>query len=107
MKKSNVSDLIRGWFVGDFERAIYRTKDCETAFQEYNEGDYEKKHIHKIATEITFVAKGRILMNGKEYQKGDIILIEPGESTDFKALTDAATIVVKIPSIIGDKYMVE
>ena len=107
MKKGNLKDLIRGWFIGDFDRALYRTKDVEVAVQRYKAGDYEKKHVHKIATELSVVIKGKVLMNGREYGEGDIAVMEPGEPTDFKALTDAVNVVVKLPSRIGDKYFVD
>lgn len=106
MKIFKLQDMTRGWFIGDFPCA-FQTKDCEVAVMHYKAGDKEKKHVHKIATELTVVVEGRIKMNGKEYNNGDIILMEPGEATDFEALTDAIDIVVKVPSVIGDKYFVE
>ena len=36
---------------------------------------------------------------------GDIAMVEPGEATDFVALTDAVTVVVKMPSAMGDEYL--
>jgi hypothetical protein len=33
------------------------------------------------------------------------VTIEPGEATDFTALTDTTTVVVKMPSVKGDKYL--
>ena len=106
MKTFKLNNMTRGWFVGDFPCA-FTTKDSEVAVMIYKAGDHEKKHMHKIATELTVVVEGRIKMNGVEYQKGDIILIEPGEATDFEALTDAVDVVVKVPSVMGDKYFVE
>ena len=44
-------------------------------------------------------------MNDEEYTTNDIILIKKGEATDFKVLSDTTTVVVKTPSIPGDKYM--
>ena len=99
--------MFRGWFVGDFEPTAFSTKDCEVALQKYTAGDYEKKHVHKIAAELTMIVKGRVEMNGTEYGEGDIVVMEPGEATDFRALTDAENIVVKVPSVKGDKYLVE
>ncbi len=46
-------------------------------------------------------------MNGVEYGQDSIIEIQPGESTDFEALTDTITFVVKIPAVSGDKYLGE
>lgn len=106
MKVHKLKDTIRGWFVGDFLPSIFKTKECEAAIQYYKAGESEKKHIHKIATEITVLAEGRAIMNGIEYKKGDIIVMEPGDATDFLALTDTINVVIKIPSIPGDKYFV-
>lgn len=106
MKTYKLKDTTRGWFVGDFLPTIFKTNQFETAIQYYKAGESEKKHMHKIATEITVLAKGKAIMNGKEYAEGDIIVMEPGDATDFKALTDTINVVVKIPSIPGDKYFV-
>ena len=34
------------------------------------------------------------------------IVIEPGEATDFRALTDATNVVVKVPGALNDKFIV-
>lgn len=96
-----------GWFVGNFTPTSFSTGDSEVCFKRYKAGDYEKKHIHKIATEITAIVHGKVLMNGIEYREGDIVVMEPREATDFKALTEASNIVVKVPCVKGDKYIVE
>lgn len=106
MKTAKLDDMVKGWFVGNFEPTLYRTNDCEVAVKEYHAGDYEESHYHKIATEITVVINGRVKMNGVEYSSGDIIIEEPGEVTDFEALTDATNVVVKIPGANDDKYVV-
>ena len=92
-----------GWFVGDFPSA-FSTKDAEVACKKYKKGAIESRHVHKVATELTLIMKGKVLMNGTEYNEGDIIVMEPGEATDFKALTDVTNVIVKIPSVVGDKY---
>ena len=46
-------------------------------------------------------------MNGIEYSKGDIIVIEPNEATDFEALEDTVNTVVKFPGANNDKYLGE
>ena len=98
--------MFKGWVVGDFEPTLYNTKDVEVAVKKYNSGDYEPLHYHKIATEITIIGKGKVLMNGKEYKTGDIITIKPGEKTDFKVLEDTLSTVVKLPCVKNDKYIV-
>ncbi len=98
--------MTKGWFVGNFEPTLYKTNDVEVAVKEYKAGDFEGKHFHKIATEITVVISGVVLMNGIEYKAGDIIIIEPNEVADFKALTNSKNVVVKLPGANNDKYIV-
>lgn len=107
MKSGRLDDMVRGWFVGAFSPTLLSTQDCEVAIQRFSKGDHEKKHLHKIATEITAIVVGRVRMSGQEWESGDIIVIEPGEATDFEALTDAITVVVKHPGALNDKYIVE
>ena len=71
--------MIRGLFRAKNRTSVLKSKDVEVGVKEYQKGDYELKHHHKIATEITLIARGRVKMNGVEYQKGDIIVIEPNE----------------------------
>lgn len=104
MLKYNLKDFIRGWFVGNFSPSIIKTDQVEVACKTYSAGDYENKHHHKVATEITLIVSGSVLMNGVEYKTGDIIEVLPGESTDFKVLTDTVTVCVKVPCVSGDKY---
>ena len=106
MKIHKLKDMFRGWIVGNFEPSLYKTDAVEVAVKEYKSGDKEPLHYHKIATEITVVVSGMVLMNGTLYNSGDIITIEPGESTNFEALTDAVTTVVKVPCVKDDKYIV-
>ena len=65
-----LDDMVKGWFVGDFEPTALGT------------------------------------MNGRVFAAGDIVVVKPGEATDFEALTDTTTTVVKLPSAKGDKYLV-
>lgn len=105
MKVSNLSDMTKGWFVGNFDPSLIKTRDVEVAVKTYKKGDYEEKHYHKIATEITVIVKGSVKMNGIVYKENDIIIIEPNEKTDFLALQDAICTVVKYPGASNDKYI--
>jgi quercetin dioxygenase-like cupin family protein len=106
MKLYNLKDMFKGWLVGNFEPSCYKTDVVEVAVKEYKKGEKEPLHYHKIATEITVIISGTVLMNGIEYKTGDIITIEPGESTNFEALSDVVTSVVKVPCVKDDKYIV-
>lgn len=106
MKTSKIDEMIKGWFIGNFEPSLLKTNDVEVALKKYKKGDYEKTHYHKIATEFTVIVSGSVKMNGIEYFEGDIIVIEPNEATDFEALEDnTVNLVVKIPGANNDKYL--
>lgn len=98
--------MIKGWFVGAFAPTALNTDACEVAVKHYKAGDKEAAHYHKVATEVTLVLSGRVKIAGKEWQAGDIVVLEPGEITDFEAITDAINVVVKTPGILNDKYLV-
>lgn len=104
MKVRQLSEMTRGWFVGDFDPSIFKTSSTEAAIKNYAAGETEKNHCHKVATEITAIVSGTVEMNGKQYKAGTIILIEPGEYTDFKSITASTTVVVKVPCVKNDKY---
>jgi quercetin dioxygenase-like cupin family protein len=104
MEISQLENMFKGWFIGDFEPSLYKTNNVEVGVKYYKEGDYEPSHFHKIATEFTVILDGRVQMNGNIYESGSILKILPNESTDFKALTNVKTVVVKIPGASNDKY---
>jgi TPP-dependent 2-oxoacid decarboxylase len=104
MKKYNLTDYIGGWFIGDFDPSIVKTSDFEVSIKKYKSGDSDFKHYHKISEEITVIVSGIAKMNDIIYHENDILLISKNEPTDFHALTDCVTCVVKIPSSLNDKY---
>ncbi len=106
MKVEKLDNTTKGWFIGNFDPSSYQTNDVEVAVKSYKAGDHEDKHYHKIATEYTVIIDGEVEMNGVRYKKNDIIVMEPGDATDFKAITDSTNVVVKIPGANNDKYLV-
>lgn len=108
MKIAKLSDMTKGWFIGDFRPSLLRTQDVEIAVKTYQKGDCEAAHYHRIATEYTVIISGKVKMNGKEYGKNDIIVMEPSEPTDFECLEDGTVnVVVKIPGVPNDKYVLK
>ena len=105
MRTAKLDDMIKGWFVGSFDPTLIKTDEVEVAVKKYRKGEFESRHYHKKATEITVIVSGRVRMNGVEYNEGDIIVIEPYESTDFEALEDTINTVVKFPGASQDKYL--
>jgi len=105
MKLHKLEEFKGGWFVGDFCPALHKSTEIEVAVKNYIAGQSEHRHVHRLATEWTVICRGRVEMNGKAFTAGDVVEIPPGESTDFCAITDAVTTVVKCPSIPSDKYV--
>jgi mannose-6-phosphate isomerase-like protein (cupin superfamily) len=104
LERHALQDFTKGWFVGDFSPTLLATDDVEVAVKHYRAGEAESVHHHKVATELTVIVSGRVRMSGEEIGAGEIIRIAPGQATDFEALTDATTVVVKMPCVRGDKY---
>ncbi|WP_025600702.1 cupin domain-containing protein [Burkholderia sp. WSM2230] len=107
MKAFKLDDMIKGWFVGGFEPTAFSTDACEVAVKTYAAGTREEAHVHRIASEITVIVSGRVRMVGKEWTAGDIVVLSPGDVTDFEALTDTVNVVVKTPGARNDKYLVD
>ena len=105
MKKAILAEMTKGWFIGNFMPTLHATEAVEVAVKEYPADFTEEWHYHKIATEFTVIVSGEVEMNGCRYSKGDIIVIPPGEGTDFHTLTPTITTVVKIPGATQDKYL--
>lgn len=105
MRVFQLNDMVKGWFIGRFSPTVLSTNAVEVAVKKYKAGDYEPTHHHKIATEITVITDGQVKMNGVTYFSGAIIVIEPNQATDFLAVTDVTTTVVKYPGASDDKYV--
>ena len=107
MQRFILENMTKGWFVGEFKPTAHSTSNCEVAVKYYKAGDKESAHYHKIATEITMVISGRVRMAGNEWTNGDIIVLSPGEITDFEAITDSVSVVVKTPGALDDKFIMK
>jgi len=107
MEQFQLKDFVKGWIIGNFNPTLVQTNDVEVAVKEYKKNDYEERHFHKVATEITVIVKGLVKMNDKIYKNGDIVVIKPYEATDFQVLKDTVTTVIKISGANNDKYLGE
>jgi quercetin dioxygenase-like cupin family protein len=107
MESYNLKNMVKGWFVGNFEPTVLKTDACEVSVKTYIKGESESSHFHKIATEVTVIISGTVKMAGKIWSAGDIIVMHPGDVTSFEAITDAVNVVVKIPGSNNDKYLAD
>ena len=70
------------------------------------QGEIWDNHYHKIATEINYLIRGKMNLSGTTLEEGDIFILQPGEIAIPEFLTDCELVVVKTPSIKGDKYII-
>lgn len=106
MKKYLLEEMVKGWFVGDFSPTAFKTRDFEVAVKKYRAGECEAEHYHVQAIELTVVVAGKVKMCNRIFEKDDIVLLDKGEKTAFEAIEDSVTVVVKAPSVRGDKFVV-
>ena len=107
MKKLRHSDAgDRGWFIGDFARAIIRTKDFDACWQRNAAGVKDTPHYHKVTTEVQLITQGRILINGVEFGPEDICVLETTEHYYGEYLEDTEVFAIKFPSVPDDKYYI-
>lgn len=105
MKIFKLGDMIGDWFVGNFEPTAFSTSGCEVALKKHAKDEYWAPHTHKIATEINLVVSGKVTVQGVQFNEGDIFVMEPNDIADPVFLEDSVIVVVKVPSIKGDKYI--
>lgn len=99
-------DMKGGWFVGDFEPTAYKTSEFEVCYKFHKKGEKWDTHYHKKGTEINFLVKGKMKIQDKEIKEGEIFTIYPYEISEPEFLEDCILIIVKTPSVPGDKYIV-
>lgn len=107
MKIFNLANMFRGWFIGDFEPNVYKTKNFEVGLLTHEKGEEWPAHYHKISTEVNLLISGEMIIQGETINPGMIFVLEPYEVADPIFLKDCKVLCVKIPSVPGDKYLVE
>lgn len=107
MYSNKLSEMTRGWFVGNFEPSAYRTNDAEVAVRVLEKGYCEKPHFQKNAAKIIVVLSGKLCMFQKKWVAEDIVVFEPGDISSIEAVEDSKIIVVMLPGIRNDKIYVD
>ena len=106
MKIHRIEEMTGGWFIGNFEPSAFKTNQFEVGYKLHLAGEKWDAHYHKEADEVTFLLRGRMIIQGKELKSGDVFVINRYEVADPVFLEDCEVIVVKTPSVICDKYTV-
>lgn len=105
MRLERIENFAGGWFIGDFSPTLLANPDFEVCLKRFKEGDFEVNHFQKRAKEFTIVVSGLCRMGAITLSPGDILVLEPGEISDFLAIEDSVVIGIKTPSIPGDKVV--
>lgn len=107
IEKFHIDDFTKGWFIGDFEPSLFKTKDFEISIKTHPKGEIWDKHYHKLATEYNYVISGAVEINGITYKEKDLFVIYPNFVVDPNFIEDCSIMCVKTPSAIGDKFNIE
>ena len=106
MQKFNISEMHRGWFIGDFEPSVLKTDLFEVGILKHKKGENWPEHYHAIATEYNVLVDGSMSINGIMIEVGEIFILKKKEKSKPIFYEDCTVLCVKVPSIPGDKYEV-
>jgi hypothetical protein len=98
-----IDSFVRGWFIGDFEPSILRTKTWEVALLRHNKGEKWDFHYHAQADEVNVLLNGRMMLNGYEIRSRNVFTIPKKQIACPFFLEDCLILCIKTPSVIGDK----
>lgn len=102
----SLSDMKKGWIVGDFAPSVLRSQDFEVAVQTHEKGYKAPLHLHKKFIEINTIISGHMIVNGRELKAGDIFVFDVMEVSDAEFLEDTTLVVVRPGSDPDDKHEV-
>ena len=98
--------MMGGWFIGNFEPSAYKTDQFEVCYKHHVKGEKWDTHYHKEGTEINYLVNGKMIIQNKELNTGDIFILKPYEIADPIFVEDCTVLIVKTPSVSGDKYII-
>lgn len=97
MKRYKIEDMKGGWFVGDFEPVAYQA-NFEVGYKLHPKKSEWDIHYHTDVTEINYIIKGKMRLQGQILETGDIFILNPYEIADPEFITDTEIVTVKTPS---------
>jgi len=106
MEIFDIKNMFRGWFLGDFEPSVYKTKDFEVGYLSHSKGEIWPTHYHEKVLEINLLIKGRIKFGDVIIEPGHIFIFKPFEISEPEFLEDCELVCIKTPSIPNDKVIV-
>lgn len=106
MELFKLNNMKGGWFVGNFSPTAYNTSEFEVAYKFHKAGERWETHYHEKITEINYMIRGKMTLQNTEINSGDIFVLHPYEIANPVFIEDCEMIVVKTPSVVGDKIKV-
>jgi quercetin dioxygenase-like cupin family protein len=106
MERHRIENFSKGWVVGNFSPSLHLNSNFEVGFKTFRAGERALAHYQIVATEITIVTSGTIMIGNATFETGDIIVIHPSEVAGFESITDSSLVCIKFPSIPSDKVLV-
>ena len=103
---NNLLKMTKGWFIGNFEPVLYKTELFEVGCLTHKKGELKAAHYHKEAVEINLLISGSMTIQNKLLNSGDLFILDKGEIADPIFHEDCTVVVVKVPAVPGDKYLV-
>jgi mannose-6-phosphate isomerase-like protein (cupin superfamily) len=107
MKTGKLKDSVAGWYIGNFEKAIYKTKGLEVSFKVHKKDEVWPWHYHEHLDEINLLIRGSMTIQGKKLSPGDVFILEPMEIADPVFHEDCEVVCVKVPNFTNDKTVVK
>lgn len=107
MQIYKIDEMKDGWFVGNFKPTSFTSELFEVCYKKHLKGEFWDTHYHEKVHEINLLIKGKMLINDVEINEGDIFVIEPFYVSAPTFLEDCELVIIKTPSIIGDKKIVK
>ena len=104
MKIYKLVNMVRGWFIGDFEPSVLKTKDFEVGLLTHKKDEKWPIHYHKETVEYNVLIEGAMRVQNTNIQPGEIFVFDKGEIADPIFLDDCRILCIKVPSIPTDKY---
>lgn len=101
-----LKSFYRGWFIGNFAPSVLKTEDFEVGILEHKKGEEWPAHFHEKSLEINYLIEGKMKIQNKLLVAGDIFVLNKYEIADPEFIEDCKLVVIKTPSVPGDKVLV-
>ena len=107
LQRARLSQFKGGWFLGGFKPSLLPTKAFEVGFKRHLAGSDWPEHYQETATEYNLLLHGRMSIGKQTFNDGDLFIVKPYQVVKPIFVSDCEVVVVKVPSMPGDRVVVE